>query len=129
MFDKVCIEVSSICFEGIFHLIPRYEPINSSAALNTPVKLPVQLHKMWDKVEVECNNGVIDEKKAGDVTNNIFGTERHCLTHRAAPAPPQWSLLLRLQQLAHLEPSAVSHSVMSSAPVCTTLCGLKLENC
>ncbi|TNN39054.1 hypothetical protein EYF80_050776 [Liparis tanakae] len=47
------------------------------------------LHKMWDKVEMQRNNGGIDEeeekkRRAGDVTNNIFGTERHCL----APAAP-----------------------------------------
>lgn len=73
-------------------------------------KLHIQLHKMWDKVEVKRNNRGIDELKAGDVTNNIFGTENHCLT---LPALVERlhngeSLLLRSQLWAHLQNSAVS---------------------
>lgn len=72
---------------------------------------------MWDKVEVKRNNRGIDELKAGDVTNNIFGTEKHCLT---LPALVERlhngeSLLLRSQLWAHLHKSALSHLLTMSA--------------
>lgn len=43
------------------------------------------------KLNTERNNRGIDELKAGDVTNNIFGTERHCWSRWPGPAPPQAS--------------------------------------
>lgn len=41
------------------------------------------------KLNTERNNRGIDELKAGDVTNNIFGTERYCWSRWPGRAPPQ----------------------------------------
>lgn len=76
------------------------------------VKLHIQLHKMWDKVEVKRNNNGIDELKAGDVTNNIFGTESHCLTHRPGRAPPQRSLFCWDLSCGHIC-STQQHHILS----------------
>lgn len=76
------------------------------------VKLHIQLHKMWGKVEFMRNNSGIDELKAGDVTNNIFGTEHHCWTHRPGRAPPQRSLFCWDLSCGHIR-SAQQHHILS----------------
>lgn len=67
---------------------------------------------MWDKVEIKRNNGGIDELKAGDVTNNIFGTEHHCLTHQPGRAPPQRSLFCWDLSCGHIC-STQQHHILS----------------
>lgn len=67
---------------------------------------------MWGKVEFMRNNSGIDELKAGDVTNNIFGTEHHCWAHRPGRAPPQRSLFCWDLGCGHIR-SAQQHHILS----------------
>lgn len=76
------------------------------------VKLHIPLHKKWGKVEFKRNNSGIDELKAGDVTNNIFGTEHHCWSHRPGRAPPQRSLFCWDLSCGHIR-SAQQHHILS----------------
>lgn len=77
-------------------------------------KLHVQLHKMWDKVEIKRNNGGIDELKAGRCDKQHIWNRAPLFDPSArSSASTTESLLLRSQLWAHLQHSAASHFVMS----------------
>lgn len=64
------------------------------------------------KLKSSGTTAALTELKAGDVTNNIFGTEHHCLTHRPGRAPPQRSLFCWDLSCGHIC-SAQQHHILS----------------